>query len=94
MRLAKQIAVNDAGDPERIIASTYTQFGIFIEEDNEQSGWPRNWRFYTPGQTDGPRTRPGGVGHIFRGVFQPGDIVGYVEIKSGEGSTTFNQYEE
>ena len=98
MAKTRQFVVNDAGDPEPIIVQTYCN-RVIVEEDPEQTGWPRDWRFRAPNATDTPRTKPGGTSQVFESSseatrHQPGDVVGHVETKSGQGATVFNQYEE
>src|SRR5258705_375362 len=71
---------------------------ILVQEDPSVAGWPTSeYQVYVPTTADGPKQKDAGAEHLFekpeRSYFTPGDIVGYLELVSGGGSTSFNQYE-
>ena len=89
-----QFSVNDVGDPEPVIVGSYCNRRVVIEEDPFAAGWPREWTLRAPLQTDPARNKAAGASQVFEVVGRPGEIIGYVETRSGAGATTFNQFEE
>lgn len=85
------ITVSDsAGTPIR--AATYCQ-RITIGEDASVTNWPTvDWFVKKPTTSDGAERQPVGARYTFMPTahrFIPGEIIGYVQVVSGQGSSTF-----
>ena len=97
MSLTRQQTVNDAADPEEVVAET-TCWEIEFGEDESVAGWPTvDWQ-YKRSLTDDWRTRTAGTKAMFRNAggqpFHPGDVVAYVQVVSGQGSSVFSKHEQ
>jgi len=89
--------VNDAGNPEQVVAQTVCQT-ILFGEDEGVTGWPTvDWQFRRAG-TDSWISKTAGTKQTFKhpggGSFGVGDVVADVQVKAGGGSSTFAQHEE
>jgi len=97
MALTRTQTVTDNGDPEEVVAET-TCWEIEFAEDDSVVGWPTvDWQFKRS-LTDDWKTRTAGRSKMFRNPggqpFHPGDHVAYVQVVSGQGSSTFAKDEQ
>lgn len=91
------MTVTDAGDPEEVRALTVCQ-SILFGEDAGVAGWPTvDWE-YRRSPTDNWISKTAGTSQIFKhpggGSFEPGQLIAEVQVKSGQGTSTFGQHEE
>ena len=83
------LAVTD-GAETNIVVQTYCQ-AVYVTERPTATGWPRIFLFR--GSLTGSSQQPVTQGTQYRipGPFQPGDIVGTIELNpNGGDSSTFN----
>lgn len=82
-------AVTDAAETT-ITALTYCG-AVSVSENSGATGWPRAFYFRGTVAGSSQHLQPAGSSYRIPGPFQPGDIVGYVElISAGGDSSTLN----
>ncbi len=91
-----QLTVGSASSVAIVVRSSFTVDRIIIRENHNVAGWPTtSWRLSSNADMSGATAFSSGEAKEligYRGRFQPGTTVGYIETDAG--TTTFDQVEE